>query len=113
MSRTRSFFNGAIFAYMYQGSAMLVGLWLTPFYIRMLGPHDFGVWLVGLQVLTFLLLCDFGILGVTPRDVAHASGLEKSELDSDPAAISDHVAILVAQTTKVVLAQTFFIALVG
>jgi len=107
MSRTRSFFGGAFFAYLYQGAAMLVGLWLTPFYIRVLGQHDYGVWLVGLQVLTFLLLCDFGILAATPRDVAHASGKERSE----PA--SDELLVLVGQTMKVVLAQTVLIAVVA
>ena len=107
MSRTRSFFSGAFFAYVYQGCAMLVGLFLTPFYIRVLGQKDYGIWLVGLQVLTFLLLVDFGLIGIVPRDVAHASGLEKS----DPG--SDKLATLVSQTTKVVLFQTLIVALVA
>ena len=68
MSRSRSFLGGALFAYIYQASLMLVGLWLTPFYIRTLGERDYGIWLVGLQVLNFLLLCDFGIIvGHSPR----------------------------------------------
>src|SRR5690348_5330890 len=107
MSRTRSFFNGAFFAYVYQGCAMLVGLFLTPFYIRTLGQNDYGIWLVGLQVLTFLLLVDFGLVGIVPRDVAHASGLEKSESETD------RLSILVIQTTKVVLFQTLIVALVA
>ena len=76
MSRSRSFLGGAVFAYIYQASLMLLGLWLTPFYIHTLGVRDYGIWLVGLSVLNFLLLCDFGVIVVTPRDVAHASGLE-------------------------------------
>jgi O-antigen/teichoic acid export membrane protein len=107
MSRTRSFFSGAFFAYVYQGCAMLVGLFLTPFYIRTLGQNDYGIWLVGLQVLTFLLLVDFGLVGIVPRDVAHASGLEKSEPETD------QLAILVTQTTKVVLFQTLIVAFVA
>ncbi len=105
MSRSRSFLSGALFSYIYQASLMLVGLWLTPFYIHTLGERDYGIWLVGLQVLNFLLLCDFGIIVVTPRDVAQASGIEHAELGSG------EVARVVGQTIKVVLAQTALVAL--
>jgi O-antigen/teichoic acid export membrane protein len=105
MSRSRSFLGGALFAYVYQAALMLVGLWLTPFYIHTLGERDYGIWLVGLAVLNFLLLCDFGVIVVTPRDVANASGIEHSE------AGSGEVARVVGQTLKVVLVQTGLIAL--
>ncbi len=105
MSRSRSFLSGALFSYLNQALLMLVGLWLTPFYIHTLGERDYGIWLVGLQVLNFLLLCDFGIIVVTPRDVAQASGLEHAELGSG------EVARVVGQTIKVVLAQTTLVAL--
>src|SRR6202051_2715987 len=107
MSRTRSFLNGALFAYLYQGSAMVIGLWLTPFYIRTLGPKDYGIWLVGMQVLAMLLLCDFGVLAVIPRDVARARGWEQRE----PAYLD--LPLIIGQTTKVVLVQTLLIALVS
>lgn len=100
MSRSRSFLGGALFAYIYQASLMLVALWLTPFYIHTLGLRDYGIWLAGLQVLNFLLLCDFGIVAVTPRDIAQASGVEHAELGSG------EVLRVVGQTLKVVLAQT-------
>jgi O-antigen/teichoic acid export membrane protein len=109
MSRSRSFLGGALFAYVYQASLMLVGLWLTPFYIHTLGVRDYGIWLVALQVLNFLLLCDFGIIVVTPRDVANASGIEHAERESGNGC--GHVARVVGQTLKVVLAQTCVIAL--
>ncbi len=105
MSRSRSFLGGAFFAYLYQGLLMVVGLWLTPFYIHTLGQRDYGIWLVALQVLNFLLLCDFGIIVVTPRDVANAAGVEHT----DPA--SGEIARVVGQTVKVVLAQTAVVAL--
>jgi O-antigen/teichoic acid export membrane protein len=104
MSRSRSFLSGALFSYVYQASLMLVGLWLTPFYIHTLGERDYGIWLVGLQVLNFLLLCDFGVIVVTPRDVAQASGVEHAELGSG------EVARVVGQTLKVVLVQTVVVA---
>jgi O-antigen/teichoic acid export membrane protein len=84
---------------------MLLGLWLTPFYLRTLGERDYGIWLVALQVLNFLLLCDFGIIVVTPRDVANASGVDHTEPGSG------EVARVLGQTLKVVLAQTGVIAL--
>jgi O-antigen/teichoic acid export membrane protein len=107
MSRTRSFFNGAVFAYLYQACAMAVGLWLTPFYIRTLGPTDYGIWLVGLQILNFLLLCDFGIIAVVPRDVARLHGQEQN----DPG--GDQLRLLMGQTIKVIVVQTSLIALVA
>lgn len=107
MSRSRSFLSGTVFAYAYQASLMLVGLWLTPFYIHTLGERDYGIWLVALQVLNFMLLCDFGIIVVTPRDVANASGLEHAE------GVSGEVARIVGRTVKVVLAQTAVVGLVA
>ncbi len=105
MSRTKSFLSGALFSYIYQGAAMLVGLWLTPFFLRTLGTKDFGVWLVGLQVLNFLLLIDFGIIAVVARDVGHATGLEQV----DPG--SGELATFLARTVKVILAQTVLVGL--
>lgn len=108
MSRSRSFLGGAVFAYIYQAALMLVGLWLTPFYIHTLGVRDYGIWLMGLQVLNFLLLCDFGIIAVTPRDVAQACGIEHAA-----GAPIGEVARIVGQTLKVVLAQTGVVAVVA
>jgi O-antigen/teichoic acid export membrane protein len=105
MSRSRSFLGGALFAYVYQAALMLVGLWLTPFYIHTLGERDYGIWLVGLAVLNFLLLCDFGVIVVTPRDVANASGTEQAGQGAG------EVARVAGQTLKVVVAQTGVIAL--
>jgi O-antigen/teichoic acid export membrane protein len=105
MSRTRSFLFGAFFTYLYQAAVMLVGLWLTPFFIRVLGRHDYGIWLVGLQVLTFLLLADFGIIAVSSRDVARAHGMEISGADKR------HLVVWFAQTSKVILCQTLLICI--
>jgi len=84
---------------------MFAGLWLTPFYLHLLGPHDYGIWLVGLQVLTFVLLADLGVLAVVPRDVAREHGRELSEPQSSA------LQVLIAQTTKVVVFQTLLVGL--
>lgn len=107
MSRSKSFLSGAFFSYLYQGGAMLAGLWLTPLYLRVLGAHDYGIWLVALQVLTFIWLADLGVLGVVPRDVAREHGRELS----DPQ--SDCLRVLVAQTTRVVLFQSMLVCLIA
>src|ERR1700693_6215592 len=107
MSRTRSFLNGALFAYLYQGSAMMIGLWLTPFYISTLGPKDYGIWLVGMQVFAMLMLCDFWVLAVIARDGARARELGQRQ----PGSLD--LPLIIGQTTKVVLVQTLLIALVS
>ncbi len=60
-----------------------------------------------MQVLVFLLLCDFGVLAVVPRDVARAHGKEQSE------AGSGELRMLIGQTIKVVGIQTVLVALVS
>jgi O-antigen/teichoic acid export membrane protein len=75
MARTRNFMDGVVLNYGYQAVVMTIGLWLTPFLLHHLGQHDYGLWLVGLQSLTYLSLLDLGVIGLLPREVAKASGL--------------------------------------
>jgi O-antigen/teichoic acid export membrane protein len=103
VARTASFVTGTAFAYLYQVVAMLFGLWLTPFILRILGQHDYGVWLVGLQLFNFLLLADFGIVAITPRDVARLTG------KAHEGAGSQELIELISKTTKVVLYQTIIV----
>ena len=58
---------------------MIVGLWLTPYLLRHLGSHDYGLWLLGAQVLVYLALMDLGIVQLVPRDVAIAAGLPNGD----------------------------------
>ncbi len=53
---------------------MLTGLWMTPFLLHRIGQHDYGLWLVGLQVLTYLTLIDLGVVALLPRETAYATG---------------------------------------
>jgi len=82
---------------------MLFGLWMTPFCLRMLGQHEYGLWLVGLQVLTFLLLADFGIVAITPRDVARLTG------DGQEHGKSAELVQLVHKTSRIVRYQTLLV----
>ena len=74
MSRTRRFLSGVALGYTSQALTMLVGLWLTPFLLGRLGQHDYGLWLVGTQVLIYLMLMDFGVVALLPRSTAYATG---------------------------------------
>ncbi len=107
MSRSRRFLSGAAFSYLYQACVAIVGIWLTPFYLRVLGANDYGIWLVGLQVLGILLLCDLGVIAVLPRDVAHTNGRELTGADPN------ELPMLIASTAKIVLPQTILVALVA
>ncbi len=75
---------------------MLVGLWLTPFLLRRVGQHDYGLWLVGAQLLAYLSLMDFGIVALLPRATAYAKGRAGSiEAATDLPEIIGHTARLV------------------
>jgi len=50
MSRTRKFIAGIGFGYVGQVLTTLVGLLITPFLLRRVGQHDYGLWLVGTQI---------------------------------------------------------------
>ena len=68
-NRTTRFLGGVFLGYANMAIAMVVGLWMTPFLLRKLGQHDYGVWLVGLQVLAYFSLLDFGVLAILPREL--------------------------------------------
>lgn len=105
MTRSRRFFGGLRLNYLYQAVVMVTGLWLTPFLLKHLGQHDYGLWLVGLQTLSYLVLMDFGVVALLPRATAYATGhairgTEGGDLGE-----------LVGRTARIVLYQTPIVAL--
>src|SRR5258708_15025704 len=74
MTRSKRFLSGVVLGYTYQALVMLVGLWLAPFLLRRIGQHDYGVWLIGLQVVAYLALADIGVVALLPREIAYATG---------------------------------------
>ena len=99
MSRTWRFLTSAFFTYVYQAALLVTGLWMAPFLLHRLGQHDYGVWLVGFQILSYLILLDFGVIAVVPREVAHLTGRARA-LGTTP-----EISSLVADTARVVLYQ--------
>ena len=99
MSRTRRFLGGVALTYINQVFVILVGLWLTPFLLHHLGQRDFGLWLIGLNALSFLALLDIGVLGLLPREVAFAKG--RLRADESPRSVQ----LLIEETIFVILTQ--------
>lgn len=104
-SRLRRFVGGLGLGYVHTILTIVVGLWLTPYLLRHLGSHDYGLWLLGAQVLVYLALMDLGIVQLVPRDVAIAAG----RADGDHAEMQ----ALIGQTARLVLWQVPPVALIG
>jgi len=106
MTRTRRFVSSAILGYTQQATIILFGLWLTPFLLSHLGEHAYGLWLVGLQILSYLMLADFGIVALLPRTVAYAVGRAGSiEAATDlPSILGETAVVVLCQTVLVGLA---------
>ena len=74
MSRTNKFLGGVGFGYASQFLTTLIGFWLTPFLLHRIGQHNYGLWLVGTQLMFYLALLDIGIVALLPRETAFATG---------------------------------------
>ena len=69
-SRTRRFVGGLSLGFLHTAIVTIVGLWLTPYLLRHLDQHDYGLWLLTLQMLFYLALTDVGIVALLPREIA-------------------------------------------
>jgi len=74
MSRTHRFLTGFMTGYTHLILATIAGLWLTPFFLHRLGQSTFGLWLVGTQIIAYLLLMDLGIVALLQRETAYITG---------------------------------------
>jgi len=104
-SRLRRFVGGLGLGYIHTIVTVIVGLWLTPYVLRHLGSHDYGLWLLGAQVLVYLALMDLGVVQLVPRDVAIAAGRANGD--------SSELQAIVGQTARLVLWQVLPVALMG
>jgi O-antigen/teichoic acid export membrane protein len=74
VTRTRRFLSGFAIGYTHMIAATIAGLWLTPFFLRHLTQSTYGLWLVGTQIIAYLLLMDLGIVALLPRETAYVTG---------------------------------------
>jgi O-antigen/teichoic acid export membrane protein len=87
--------------YVSQAALMAAGLLLTPLILSRIGQHDYGLWLVGLQITTYLLVLDLGVVALLPRDVAYASHRRPSESREE----GNELTALVGRATSIVFVQ--------
>ncbi len=104
MSRTSRFVGGLSLGYVGQFLTTLVGLWLTPFLLFRVGQHDYGLWLVGTQLMFYLALLDLGVVALLPRETAFATGRANIEE-------SDDLPLLIGQTLRLLLWQMPLVSL--
>ncbi len=107
MSRSRRFLQGLGFGYLNQASVMIASLWLTRFVLAHIGQHGYGLWVSGTQLVSYLLLMDFGILALLPREVAYATGRSTGEV------LHAELLQITGQSARIVLLQTPAVALVA
>jgi O-antigen/teichoic acid export membrane protein len=105
ISRSRRLLSGLSFGYASQIITTMVGLALTPFLLHRIGQHDYGLWLVGTQLMFYLGLLDLGVIALLPRETAFATGRAGSveEAVDLPA--------IIGQTARIILWQMPLVAL--
>ncbi len=105
MSRTNRFLGGLSFGYANLVITALIGFWLTPFLLHRIGQHQYGLWLVGTQLMFYLGLLDLGIVALLPREVAFATGRAANSHESEdlPLLLGHTVRIIVFQMPLVTL----------
>ena len=95
------------FGYIYQAIVLLAGLWLTPFLLRHIGEHDYGLWMLGAQSIYYLGLMDLGIVALLPREVAFATGRAIAQ------STAPDIRRILGESARVVLLQTPLVAIVA
>lgn len=104
--RLQRFVGGLSIGYLQTAVVAVVALWLTPYLLRHVGEHEFGLWLVGGQALSYLALADLGIVALLPREIAHATGAA-----GRPEA--PRVSAVVQESATIVACQMPVVAIVG
>lgn len=105
MSRTNRFLSGIGFGYASQVLTTMIGFWLTPFLLYRIGQHNYGLWLVGTQLMFYLGLLDIGIVALLPRETAFATGRVRSIAEST------ELPVIFGQTVRLILWQMPLVAL--
>jgi O-antigen/teichoic acid export membrane protein len=98
MNLSSRLLQGAGAHYAGQAIVLLLGLFVTPLLLTYLGAADYGLWLVGQQLLTYIGLVDLGVVALVPREV----GALRGRLGG---VSSDQVRVLLGKTAHLTLAQ--------
>ena len=79
---------------------------MTPFLLYRIGQHDYGLWLVGTQIMFYLGLLDLGVVALLPRETAFATGRVNGTDNAAelPAIVGRAALIVIWQMPLVILA---------
>lgn len=106
MSRTSRFTGGVSVGYLNQFLATVIALWITPFLLQRIGQTNYGLWLVGAQILLYMTLMDFGIVALLPREIGFITGRAQG-------GHSEELTELTGQSLRLLLAQVPLLAVFG
>jgi O-antigen/teichoic acid export membrane protein len=109
--RLARFAGGLGLGYLHTLAVLVVALWLTPFLLRQLGSHDYGLWLLASQVLAYLALMDLGVVALVPREVAFAAGQQRRQGVDGACGSSPDVGGAIGRTMALVAWQTPLVGL--
>lgn len=104
MTRMQRFLGGFTTGYAHMAVATAAGLWLTPFFLSRLGDTTYGLWLVGTQIIAYLLLMDLGIVALLPRETAYVTGRTGSSDAPELRALVEQTMALAFAQVPIVLA---------
>jgi O-antigen/teichoic acid export membrane protein len=110
-SRLRRFVSGLGIGYIHTIATIVVGLWLTPYLLRHLGAHHYGLWLLGGQLLVYLALLDLGVVALVPREIAGALGPSDDVHGKQRQLIGETMRLIYWQMPLVVVAGVAAVAL--
>jgi O-antigen/teichoic acid export membrane protein len=105
VSRTSRLLGGLRWSYLSVIVTTLTGFWLTPFLLRRLGSHEWGLWLVVTQILGYLQLLDLGIVALLMREASFAFGRpDRARVEEIPRLLGETFRFALWQLPLVVLA---------
>ena len=93
--------------YLSQFLTVGIGLWLTPFLLHRLGLRDYGLWLLALQLTSYLVLLDLGVVALLPRETAYAVGRAGGNQRSP------ELPLLIGRTLRIVILQLPLVAAIA
>ncbi len=100
MTRSARVLAGVSFSYIQLAVTTLIAIWYTPFLLRHVGTHDFGIWSAALPILGYVGYAEFGVLMILQRDVSYQLGAA----GGDPAAAAG-LADRIGQTLRMLVFQ--------
>lgn len=107
-SRARRFFQGVVLGYFSHIIVISSGIFLTRFWVKELGDHQLGLWLIATQIIAYTSVLDLGLSSLLAREIAAVSGHSKNDPRSLAHTFRQFSALVLAQTPIVALLFALF-----